>query len=338
MKKKPIPSKKEIISVMKKYPSRSQFKWNENFYYENAKYRFPGLIDKILPKKESYTSSMGELTTKAFLESLFKKKFINCRPVWLVNPKTNKCMELDGYCEELKIAFEYGEHSRIKSFIKKERLLKTEYKDKLKIKICKKMGIKLIQIKTDIFSIKKPEESLRSQLLKEFKRLKIDQSRINKIKFRVVFPNNSKYTEKEIWRLSLQYDRISYFESNHSGAADFARRTGLMKKIQSHFKKINNTDPWTKGEIIDVANKYKTKKDFYKNNWGAYKAAIRLGILNKIYKNLKGLNYGFWSNDKNVLCAAKKCKSLKEMKIRFPGALTSLQRRKKLYLVDFLRN
>ena len=34
---------------------------------------------------------------------LFKK----VRPSWLINHETGFCLELDGYCKQLKLAFEY---------------------------------------------------------------------------------------------------------------------------------------------------------------------------------------------------------------------------------------
>ena len=60
-------AKNEIIKVMKSCPNRSQFKWNHAGYYNFSQKNFPGLIDEILPKKEAYANSMGELTTKLFL-------------------------------------------------------------------------------------------------------------------------------------------------------------------------------------------------------------------------------------------------------------------------------
>ena len=51
----------------------------------------------------------GELETRASLERIFGKPFVKVRPSWIVNPKTNRRLELDCYNEELGcIAAEYN--------------------------------------------------------------------------------------------------------------------------------------------------------------------------------------------------------------------------------------
>ena len=45
---------------------------------------------------------------RLIFQSIFKrKKFPKVRPTFLRNPKTNRCLELDGYNKKLKLAFEY---------------------------------------------------------------------------------------------------------------------------------------------------------------------------------------------------------------------------------------
>ena len=60
-----------------------------------------------------------ELVRKAF-ESKFNKPFPKIKPKWLINPQTNYRLELDGFNEELKIAFEYQgmQHYKIVSKFK----------------------------------------------------------------------------------------------------------------------------------------------------------------------------------------------------------------------------
>jgi hypothetical protein len=71
-------------------------------------------------------------------------------------------MELDGYNEDLKIAFEYNgvQHYKLDRFLNKTdnvKLNNTKIKDKLKLKICKSRGINLIVIPytIQILNIKK---------------------------------------------------------------------------------------------------------------------------------------------------------------------------------------
>lgn len=73
-------------------------------------------------------------------ENTFERKFLKTRI-----PGTR--LELDGYCDELKLAFEYnGEqhYKKIKYFGNK--LKKIKYRDYNKIEICKNRGIKLVVI------------------------------------------------------------------------------------------------------------------------------------------------------------------------------------------------
>ena len=51
------------------------------------------------------SGSRGESAIRAFLEKIFSSKFPKKRPLWLKRGKSR--FELDGYCEELGIAFEY---------------------------------------------------------------------------------------------------------------------------------------------------------------------------------------------------------------------------------------
>lgn len=75
-------------------------------------------------------------------ESIFSKKFIKVRPDWLKSPKTKLNLELDGYCEELKIAFEYnGPHHYDPNYIYYHKSV--VWKDRFKKRRCKELGIKL---------------------------------------------------------------------------------------------------------------------------------------------------------------------------------------------------
>jgi hypothetical protein len=90
----------------------------------------------------------SERICRAYFEKLFNEKFPKTKPIWLINDKGNK-MELDGYCEKLKIAFEYHgqqHYKEVKIFNKKRDLAKQRSDDKLKRNLCKKRGILLVEI------------------------------------------------------------------------------------------------------------------------------------------------------------------------------------------------
>ena len=94
------------------------------------------------------SSGKAERICRVYLEYLFGSGFPKIRPSWLRNSRDNQ-MELDGYSEKFKLAFEHhGEqHYRLTIFIKNKKALKQRQLDDIrKIRLCKLNGIKLIVI------------------------------------------------------------------------------------------------------------------------------------------------------------------------------------------------
>lgn len=94
------------------------------------------------------SAGRSEKECRKILESLCKKAFPKARPIWLRNHKGNQ-MELDGYCKELNVAFEYqGEqHFRQHRFFHSRMSLKErKLSDTIKRKLCEQHGVMLIEI------------------------------------------------------------------------------------------------------------------------------------------------------------------------------------------------
>ena len=76
------------------------------------------------------------------------------RPSWLMNHETGFCLELDGYCKQLKLAFEYDgiqHHVYPNPFHKsKEEFNRQRKRDEMKDRKCKRHGTTLIRIKYDV--------------------------------------------------------------------------------------------------------------------------------------------------------------------------------------------
>jgi hypothetical protein len=76
--------------------------------------------------------------------------FKSCRPDFLINPKTGRRMELDGYCPQLKMAFEYnGQQHYVypNSWHKTQQEFEDQlFRDALKKRLCENEGIYLITI------------------------------------------------------------------------------------------------------------------------------------------------------------------------------------------------
>lgn len=92
-----------------------------------------------------------ENRVRLIFETFFNEKFPSVRLDWLKNPLTGKNLELDGYCDKLKIAFEHDgqHHFNIVSYSKKltqDTLNKQIQNDILKKEKCVTHGVILINI------------------------------------------------------------------------------------------------------------------------------------------------------------------------------------------------
>lgn len=117
-------------------------------------------------------ASIGERLCRLYFEHLFRKPFPKVRPSWLKSGKTRGVLELDGYCEELKLAFEHqGEqHYKYGSMFARDRKSyeKRVQLDELKRRLCKKNDITLIEV-PEVPSML-PLENLLNFLLREFRK------------------------------------------------------------------------------------------------------------------------------------------------------------------------
>ena len=93
-----------------------------------------------------FSNYYKENTFKAIFEILLGYSFPKSYPQWNINPKTNNLLELDGYNEENKIAFEFQGRHHIKSVFKNQNLEDIQYKDKQKVINCQNAGVTLIVI------------------------------------------------------------------------------------------------------------------------------------------------------------------------------------------------
>jgi len=110
---------------------------------------------------------------KKVFESYYGYTFIKVRPKWLMGYNEYP-LELDGYCAQLNIAFEYNgvQHYKFTPCFhsSKEDFVKQQERDKLKLEICKKLGIKLIVIP---YIKKTSEENLMKIIEEEIEKSKV---------------------------------------------------------------------------------------------------------------------------------------------------------------------
>ena len=90
-------------------------------------------------KNERKNGSNEEKKCREIFEKLLGVSFAPCRPKFLANSETGKCMELDGYNPDLSLAFEYQGPFHYSNPEQKKRDIK-------KKELCSKLKICLIQI------------------------------------------------------------------------------------------------------------------------------------------------------------------------------------------------
>ena len=132
----------KIVSKKVKWQCKNEHEWYATFHN----------VKDNLSWCPYCNGSFSEEVCREYFETVFGKPFKKSRPEWLINDKTGSKLELDGFNEELKIAFE---HQGIQHYTEKfanHNMPDIKYRDYIKQKLCKKMGIKLIII-PDIFSI-----------------------------------------------------------------------------------------------------------------------------------------------------------------------------------------
>ena len=102
-------------------------------------------------KKKPPTESKGEIACKNYLQNRFNKPFPKSRPNFMFNSVTGENLELDMFNKELLLACEYHgkQHYEYNSFMHKgsrDKFHTQKYRDRMKKDICKKLGIKLVEV------------------------------------------------------------------------------------------------------------------------------------------------------------------------------------------------
>jgi len=145
------------------------------------------------------TPSIGERLCREYFQLIFEMEFPTEKPRWLVNERGNR-MELDGYCKELKLAFEYqgSQHFESSSFFGGGNLVQRKKDDEKKEMLCKQNDVALITIPYTV-----EYEDLQKYIIEECK------------KNRVELPDEIKsvdYTTLNVYRLEKIKDMQEFAE------------------------------------------------------------------------------------------------------------------------------
>ena len=132
-----------IFSILSRY--------GKKLHLECKNFPFPLWPEQYMtiPTSKSECSSLGEKCCRETMRWLFPNfVFLKVRPSCLRNPKTNRCLELDVYSDQLKLAIEYNgiQHYQWPNFciVTLDDFNEQRYRDFLKIDLCLKNNIKLI--------------------------------------------------------------------------------------------------------------------------------------------------------------------------------------------------
>ena len=121
------------------------------------------------------STGQAERICREFFERLFCESFPTQRPSWLRNSRGNR-MELDGYCERLRLAFEHqGEqhYSARTRFVKSSEALQSRMADdKRKSELCEENGVTLICVPE--IGGRLPLNDVGGFIIKECRRLGVD--------------------------------------------------------------------------------------------------------------------------------------------------------------------
>ena len=95
------------------------------------------------------TKNLQEFRTRHILNHMFNTNFIKTRSIdWNKNQKTGRTLELDGYSQQLGIAFEFQGRQHVKNHfgLTKAEFEKSKQRDQIKKENCRKNGVVLIEI------------------------------------------------------------------------------------------------------------------------------------------------------------------------------------------------
>jgi hypothetical protein len=105
--------------------------------------------DSVIENKKS-RDSKGETECRRVIENLTGESFPKQRPDFLRNTMSNHNLELDCFNQKLRLAVEYNgeQHYKYNPYFHRteQDFYDSQYRDKLKIKLCEQNNIKLIVV------------------------------------------------------------------------------------------------------------------------------------------------------------------------------------------------
>lgn len=165
----------------------------------------------------------SEIITRKIFEAAFNKEFPKSRPAWLIGER-NSPLELDGYCRELNIAFEYQgqqHYTKVNYFNKDDKALLNQIRrDSIKSKLCEDNSVLLIKIK--YFDISKSIKEIVKYVIDEIQKVYTIQVDISSIRIENIG--------------STRLELIKKIVTDRGGECLSNTYSGYMSKIQVRCK------------------------------------------------------------------------------------------------------
>lgn len=101
-----------------------------------------------------------------------------------------------------------------------------------------------------------------------------------------LFPDTEpqkRWDEESISREAAKYSSRSEFADNSQGAYTAAKRLGILTKLFPNILSGGGPRKWDEETISREAAKYSSRSEFQKNNVNAYHAALRSGLIDKLF-------------------------------------------------------
>ena len=105
------------------------------------------------------------------------------------------------------------------------------------------------------------------------------------------------WTEENLQKEADKYELRNDFKDNNASAYNIACDKDILDKLfndhenQGYAEKHNPNKVFTKKQLQNIVNKYKTRREFQKNDSEAYSNAVRNSLLDELFKDKPNQGY-----------------------------------------------
>jgi hypothetical protein len=114
---------------------------------------------------------------------------------------------------------------------------------------------------------------------------------------------NGYWTKERCLEEARKYKTVSEWRNCGNGSPDAARDNGWLEECKAHMKHGKGHKPngyWTKEKVIEISQKYKTKKDWRNNHKASFRAAQRYGWYKEATEHMVNLSKpkDYWTKER----------------------------------------